>query len=166
VTPTLAHLHHSILAATGTGVASRLQADELMGALVQEVLCTKNGNTAALDRTALVRYHDLIDRAKDFMHENHGGDLSLGAIAREACMSPFHFSRVFRRITGTSPHRYLTGVRLGHAALLLRDTSRSVTDICFTTGFNSLEHFIPAFRARYGMSPSAYRKAPEKSKNP
>ena len=167
-TPVLAHLHHSIRAATRTGGAARLQADELVGAVVREVVRLRGGGATsmALDRKTLVRYHDLIDCAKEFMHDHHARDVALAEVAHHACMSPFHFSRVFKRVTGMGPHRYLTGIRLERAALLLRDTPRSVTDICFTTGFNSLEHFIPAFRARYGMSPSAYRKTPEKSKNP
>jgi AraC-like DNA-binding protein len=166
VTPVLAHLHHALLAAAADG--SRVRTDELLGALTDEVARLQGGGArpVPLDRRTLVRYHDTIDRAKEFIHDHHTRDLSLTEIARHACLSPFHFSRVFRRVTGSSPHRYLTAVRLDHAALLLRDTRRPVTDVSLSTGFNSLEHFIAAFRARFGQSPSAYRAAPQKSKFP
>jgi AraC family transcriptional regulator len=69
-------------------------------------------------------------------------------------MSPYHLSRVFRNVTGIAPHRYLTAVRLRHAAAMLR-RGASVTYTCYATGFGSLSHFITAFGRRFGVSPSA-----------
>ncbi|MDH4038193.1 MAG: AraC family transcriptional regulator [Candidatus Krumholzibacteria bacterium] len=159
-TPVAAYLHHALRDAAAAR-APRLHVDELLASLIGEVTRSGRGTpvvTPLPDRAALVRYHDTIDCAKAFIHENHARDLSLAEVARHACMSPFHFSRVFKHVVGTSPHRYLASVRLDHAALLLRETQRPVTDICFSTGFNSLEHFIAAFRTRHGASPSAYRR--------
>ena len=98
-----------------------------------------------------------IESAKQYMSTHFGDDISLMEISRHCHVSPFHFSRVFKTFTGTSPHQYLLAIRLQHAALLLQDTSLPVTDIAFNTGFNSLEHFTAAFRQKFNSSPTLSR---------
>lgn len=83
--------------------------------------------------------------------------LDVPALARVAHVSPAHFSRQFRATFGEPPHRYLQRRRVERAMELLRETDRSVTDICFDVGFNSLGTFSRTFRAIVGESPSAYR---------
>ena len=73
-------------------------------------------------------------------------------------LSAFHFLRVFRRATGTTPHRYLVGARLRRAAALLSDTSRPVTDIAYDAGFGDLSNFVRTFHREVGCSPGAYRR--------
>jgi AraC-like DNA-binding protein len=85
-------------------------------------------------------------------------------IARHSHISVFHFSRLFKQFTSSNPYQFLIDVRLKHAALLLRNTSLPVTQICFESGFNSFEHFILSFSKHYGTSPSKYRR--QKSKIP
>jgi AraC-like DNA-binding protein len=87
-------------------------------------------------------------------------DLDLVAEARELGLSRTRFTHVFRDVTGVTPHRYVIELRTGHAAGLLRGTGESVTDICFASGFGSVPSFHSAFRAAYGMTPSAYRAVP------
>ena len=79
------------------------------------------------------------------------------ALARAARLSPAHFSREFRRSFGETPHQYLLTRRLERAAALLRNTDRSVADVCFTVGLRSIGSFTTSFGRAYGMSPTAYR---------
>jgi AraC-like DNA-binding protein len=97
-----------------------------------------------------------IDRAVDLIETDYGRTLTLADLADAAGLSAFHFARAFRALTGLPPHRYLTAVRLRHAARLLREGA-AVTYTCFEAGFGSLAHFTTAFRKRYGIAPSAVR---------
>ena len=85
--------------------------------------------------------------------------LDVPALARAARLSPAHFSREFRRAFGQTPHQYLLNRRLERAAELLRNTDRSVADICFTVGLKSVGSFTTSFGRVYGMTPTAYRAA-------
>lgn len=86
-------------------------------------------------------------------------DLDLVAEARVLGLSRTRFVHVFRDVVGITPHRYIVELRTGQAARLLRGTGTPVTDICFVSGFGSVPSFHSAFRAAYGMTPSAYRAA-------
>jgi AraC-like DNA-binding protein len=78
-------------------------------------------------------------------------------MARAAGLSQAHFSREFRRTFGEAPHQYLLTRRLERAASLLRLTDRSVADICFSVGLQSVGSFTTSFRRMFGESPTAYR---------
>ena len=78
-------------------------------------------------------------------------------MAAAAGLSRAHFSREFRRAFGESPHAYLLTRRLERAASLLRFTDRSVADICFSVGLQSVGSFTTSFTRTYGVSPTAYR---------
>jgi AraC-like DNA-binding protein len=78
-------------------------------------------------------------------------------LARAAGLSRAHFSREFRRAFGDSPHAYLLTRRMERAAALLRMTDRSVVDICFSVGLQSVGSFTTSFTRSYGLSPTAYR---------
>lgn len=93
-----------------------------------------------------------------FLAANLDRDVDLPAIAREAALSPYYFSRQFTAYVGIPPYRYLIGLRIARAVELLRDTELSVTQICSRVGFNSLSHFTTTFRRHTGLSPSAYRR--------
>jgi AraC-like DNA-binding protein len=85
--------------------------------------------------------------------------LDVPALARAAYLSPAHFSREFRRAFGETPHQYLLTRRLERAAAMLRNTDRSVADICLIVGLRSVGSFTTSFRRVYGISPTAYRAA-------
>ena len=85
--------------------------------------------------------------------------LDVPALARAARLSPAHFSREFHREFGQTPHQYLLHRRLERAAELLRNTDRTVADVCFTVGLRSVGSFTSSFGRAYGCSPSAYRAA-------
>jgi AraC-like DNA-binding protein len=78
-------------------------------------------------------------------------------LARAAGLSRAHFSREFRRAYGESPHVYVLTRRLERAAGLLRTTDRSVADVCFSVGLQSVGSFTTSFTRTYGVSPTAYR---------
>lgn len=96
-------------------------------------------------------------RARDTMDRAFAQPLDVPALARVAHVSPAHFSRQFRAVFGETPHRYLQRRRVERAMELLRETDRSVTEICFDVGFASLGSFSRTFRAVVGEPPSSYR---------
>ncbi len=83
--------------------------------------------------------------------------LSLASLARKAAMSPYHFLRVFRAVAGTTPHQFVLGLRLRHAAARMRDTAASISTIAYQSGFNDLSEFNRRFRRVMGVTPSTYR---------
>jgi AraC-like DNA-binding protein len=98
-------------------------------------------------------------RAKDLIDARYRESLDVPALARAAHLSPAHFSREFRRAFGETPHQYLLTRRLERAAALLRNTDRTVADICFTVGLRSIGSFTTSFGRAYGVSPTEYRGA-------
>lgn len=100
----------------------------------------------------LLRARDAIDRA-------YAEPLDVRAIAAVAHLSPAHFSRCFRTAFGETPHRYLQRRRLERSMFLLRETGRTVTEVCTDVGFASLGTFTRTFRAIVGETPSGYRRA-------
>jgi transcriptional regulator GlxA family with amidase domain len=100
-------------------------------------------------------------RARDAMDRAYAEPLDVRAIAAVACLSEAHFIRSFRACFGETPHRYLQRRRIERAMFLLRETDRSVTDVCFDVGFTSLGTFSRTFREIVGETPSAYRDGHE-----
>src|SRR5437870_13722530 len=98
-------------------------------------------------------------RAKDLIDARYREPLDVPTLARAARLSPAHFSREFRRAFGETPHRYLLTRRLERAAALLRNTDRTVMDICLTVGLRSVGSFTTSFGRTFGLSPTAYRVA-------
>src|SRR6476619_1835322 len=98
-------------------------------------------------------------RAKDLADARYFEPLDVGDMARAAGLSRAHFSREFRRAFGEPPHTYLLTRRLERAAALLRNTDRTVADICMAVGLSSVGSFTTSFGRIYGMSPQAYRDA-------
>jgi transcriptional regulator GlxA family with amidase domain len=98
-------------------------------------------------------------RAKDLADARYFEPLGVDDLARAAGLSRAHFSRAFRQAFGESPYAYLLTRRLERAATLLRTTDRSVADVCFSVGLQSLGSFTTSFTRTYGRSPLAYREA-------
>jgi len=98
-------------------------------------------------------------RARDLADARYPDRLEVEDMARAAGLSKAHFSREFKDTFGVSPHAYLLTRRLERAAALLRVTDRSVTDICFSVGLQSVGSFTTSFKRMFGMTPTAYRAA-------
>jgi len=96
-------------------------------------------------------------RARDAMDRSYAEPLDVRAVAAVAHLSEAHFIRRFRAAFGETPHRYLQRRRVERSMFLLRETDRSVTDICFDVGFTSRGTFSRTFREIVGEAPSSYR---------
>jgi AraC-like DNA-binding protein len=85
--------------------------------------------------------------------------IELEHAADQAGLSPFHFLRLFSGVLGVTPHQYLVRSRLRHAARLLADDARSITDVAFDVGFGDLSNFVRTFHRAAGVSPLRFRQA-------
>ncbi|SDT16932.1 helix-turn-helix transcriptional regulator [Bradyrhizobium canariense] len=107
---------------------------------------------AARDRRRAVETALWIDA-----HSHQPIDLEQAAI--QADISPFHFLRLFSDVLGVTPHQYLVRSRLRHAARLLADEDRPITDIAYDVGFGDLSNFVRTFHRAAGVSPLKFRQA-------
>src|SRR5437879_4840345 len=96
-------------------------------------------------------------RARDLADARYFERLDVADLARAAGLSRAHFSEQFRRTFGETPHAYLLTRRLERAAALLRNTDRSVADICIAVGLQSIGSFTTSFTRTYGRTPTGYR---------
>ncbi|MDQ6806988.1 MAG: AraC family transcriptional regulator [Actinomycetota bacterium] len=97
-------------------------------------------------------------RSRDAMDRDYAKPLDIPSLARIAYVSEAHFIRGFRATFGETPHRYLQRRRVERAMFLLRETDRSVTEICFDVGFVSLGTFSRTFADIVGEPPTSYRR--------
>lgn len=93
-----------------------------------------------------------------FIQENSRADISLADVAAHVGFSKNHFCTIFRQYTACSYPEYLAHCRIRHARDMLGTTDKSVTDIAFDTGFNSLSHFFRVFKKITGTTPQEFRK--------
>jgi len=117
-----------------------------------------NGNN-----TNNVDVRERLSRARKFIDESYHLPLDLTEISRQACLSRYHFLRLFRDAFNTTPHQYLIQRRIEKAKELLRSRSLSITDVCFEVGFESLGSFSSLFRKRVGQPPVTYRRRERES---
>lgn len=143
------------------GPGAGLLVDTLSAALGVHLMRSYSGLTpaahappparGALDRRRLARVLACIDARLDH-------DLTLDDLAREACLSPFHFARSFKAAMGASPHRYLLQRRLDRAKVLLAAGALSTTEVALACGFASPAHFASSFKRATGVTPSRFRR--------
>jgi AraC family transcriptional regulator len=112
----------------------------------------------ALRATTRSEIYRRLYRAKDFATALFDQPISLADMAYVACLSPNHLLRLFKTVFHQTPHQYLINIRLAHAQRLLIETEQTVTDICFSVGFESPGSFSWLFKQRFGCSPLAYRQ--------
>ncbi|MCP2330784.1 helix-turn-helix domain-containing protein [Actinoalloteichus caeruleus] len=99
-----------------------------------------------------------VERVIEMMYDHLGEQLTIDDLARTALFSKFHFTRVFQRITGVSPGRFLSAIRLARAKELLVSTSLTVAEISHLVGYSSIGTFSSRFRYSVGVSPTTYRQ--------
>jgi AraC-like DNA-binding protein len=131
-----------------------LEVDDLIRAAYVRVLQRKFGGRPRAAGTLDVRR---MRRVTDFIAANLHRELSLAELAAAAALSPYHFSRSFRRATGLAPHRFVTMLRLERAADRLRHSRLNVEEIAAGIGYSNFGHFRRQFRAQYGIPPAAFR---------
>jgi AraC-like DNA-binding protein len=106
--------------------------------------------------------HDPLERhllrARDLIDTRYADALDVPTLAARAGVSPAHFARRFRATFGETPHQYLLSRRLERAQFLLRETDRSVAQVCVDVGLSSVGSFTTSFRRVVGMTPTAYRE--------
>ncbi len=133
---------------------SVLSVENIAAELLGSVCLPPTGRSQYRART---RFEHLrhVAAARELLDVQYAGSHSLTSLAAGVGMSPFHFARVFRELTGTPPHRYLIRRRLGAATDYLTG-GMSVTETCFAVGFENLSHFIRSFHRTYGVTPSKF----------
>jgi len=158
----LAELAHSL---TRELTDERPGREIVLGALVDQVVVhllrhysnIRRSEELELSRVGLIDRR--IRRSVELMHAQLEQDLSLKEIAAASYLSTFHFVRVFKKLTGTTPHAYLASIRTSRAQLLLAEPNLSVTEVSSRVGYSSPSHFTKAFRQATGLTPRAFRKA-------
>ena len=142
---------------------------EVIRSLVQQLavyLLRTHVNVQRSDEIELSRV-GIVDRrlrrAIEFMHDNCARELRLSEIASAAYLSEFHFARLFKKITGATPHAYLAALRIERARVLLTETDITIVEIGAQVGYGTQSHFTKVFREATGLAPRAFREAARKT---
>jgi AraC family transcriptional regulator len=125
--------------------------------LLREHINVERSDEIELSRVGMVDRR--LRRAIEFMSDNCGRELTLAEIASAAYLSEFHFARLFKKITGLTPHAYLASLRVERARRLLAETDLSIVEIGALVGYASQSHFTKVFREATAMTPRAFRSA-------
>lgn len=107
-------------------------------------------------KTTIQNYH--VQQALKYIHNNYSTDISLDRVASTVSLSKYHFSRLFKEMTGFTYRSYLNRVRIEQAKKLLNDDALSVTDAGYCVGYSDLTHFDRIFKKIVGFSPTQYRR--------
>lgn len=156
--PAIDYLHFKIF--EGRFVLQQLEMDilvmELLHRLIAIIDCGSMNKTKEGD---LNKSHFLaIEKAKEYICSNFSKNISLNAIARYACISPFHFNRIFKKFTSFSPYQYLLNIRMAHGVFLLKNSNLPVSEIARDSGFKTQEYFATSFKQKFDNTPVDYRK--------
>jgi AraC family transcriptional regulator len=128
--------------------------EEIAAALAERTL----GATGHSAGQATFAAESRVTRAVRLLDSEPAADTSLGRLAEEANLSPYHFLRVFQCVTGVTPHQYVLRMRLRRAAIRLATGREKVIDVALASGFGDVSNFNRTFRAEFGVSPRSYRR--------
>lgn len=109
-------------------------------------------------KEATPRIHQSLFDAVSYINKHFFESISLDSLSEQAALSPYHFTRIFKKQLGMTPHQYIVATRINAAKFLLKTTQLSVKEICFRTGFNSESSFCIAFKKHELLTPSQYRE--------
>lgn len=101
---------------------------------------------------------DLAVNTKRYIDTNFGTAINLELLARLLFTSKYHLIRVFKKYYGVTPRQYLINKRIEQAKKILK-TGKSVSETCYSVGFESIHSFSNLFKAKTGMAPSIYKRA-------
>lgn len=152
-------LRSAALTAVAGAIADGDDADALEAAAFEMAAATLAATHATVELGRRPSFSDerKIMRSARFIETQCDQPCTLEALAADAGLSPFHFLRVFRRVLGQTPHRYVLATRLRHAARHLLATRERIADIAGTVGFGDLSNFNASFSRAFGVSPRAFR---------
>ena len=140
----------------GKDIVLRALVEQSLVHILRNYATPKLSEDLELSRVGLVDRR--IRRSVELMHTQLDQDLTLKAIAAASYLSTFHFARLFKKLTGSSPHNYLAGIRATRAQLLLAETDLSIAEIAARVGYLSGSHFTKAFRTATGATPREFRQ--------
>lgn len=141
----------------GREIVMRAVVEQLIVQILRRYAVPKLSEELELSRVGLIDRR--IRRSVELMHSQLDQELSLRDLAAASYLSPFHFARLFKKLTGVTPHSYLASIRTNKAQLLLAETEFSITEIGMRVGYLSASHFTKAFRTATGTTPREFRKA-------
>jgi AraC family transcriptional regulator len=139
--------------------------DEQLHFLLERMLGQRDGLLGQIDSLQLIRattrreIHRRISRATDYLHSNYREQIDLDALGKAACLSKFHFLRLFTLVHGITPHQYLLRKRARVALRLLQTTPLDVSEIASCVGFAQRHALLRHMRRWTGLSPREIRKA-------
>lgn len=147
------------------GVTLKEELEESFYTIAAGMVCEHQQLNVAVAKLPAIRastreelYRRLL-RGRDFMLSTLDRPIRLSDVARAACLSPYHFHRVFTKTFQETPHSYHTRQRMAKARALLKRKDRSITEACLESGFESLTSFSSLFRRHHGVSPREFRRA-------
>ena len=162
VAAALSRLRHGLLQRAGMGwIEDRIHEAASALTALQGSVEVERRRVPALKVSTREEIYRRLQRGRQTIEGRPGEAVSLDEAARQACLSAFHFQRLFKETFRETPHEFGRRLRLERAARLLQETRMPVTEICLETGFQSLGSFCALFRRRYGDSPRAIRKNEE-----
>lgn len=166
--PALSRQLKQLHAGITCGATSQLWLDEQCSSIMEVLLQTRRQVFSEVERLPLVKHSTRVEiykrlcRAKDYMESCYDEPVTLTTLAAVACLSRHHFLRLFKDAFNTTPHRYLTDVRLRHARKLIEEKGYAVARACHLVGFENQSSFSRLFRQRFGHPPSSVRPARQK----
>jgi AraC family transcriptional regulator len=140
------------------GASGKVYAESLSIALATRLSFVGRSLQQPCDEKLSALPRPILRRVIDRMEAGLDSDLTLAMLATESGYSRAHFARMFRAATGRTPHRYLLDMRLRKAQSMLADPALPLTEVAMACGFSSHSHLSTAFRSRFGMAPSAFRR--------
>jgi len=141
----------------GREIVMRALVEQLLVQILRQHSIARRSDELEISRVGLIDRR--IRKSIELMHGQLDQNLSLKDLAAASYLSTFHFARLFKKITGVTPHNYLAAVRTQKAQLLLADHSLSINSIAAQVGYLSSSHFTKAFRTATGTTPREFRKA-------
>ncbi len=148
-----------------SGRVDGLMTEELLAGLLQHILSVQNDSFKRIDTLPVVKkatrdeVQARLSKAVDYIYQQYHSAISLDELATVACMSKFHFLRMFKQVQGHTPYQFIAEVRLDKAQQLLSDSELTVTDIALLVGYEDVATFCRAFKRRNNRWPMSYRMA-------
>ncbi|WP_176585621.1 AraC family transcriptional regulator [Priestia megaterium] len=103
-------------------------------------------------------HEKIIKKTVGYIERHFNMDINLKELAKQVNLTPFHFSRVFKKYTGYSPYEYVINFRINRAKKLLQNTNLSIKEISIVSGFNSDTHFMTTFKKHTNLTPKQFRE--------